>query len=61
LAAALAASKVPHAVHVFGHGPHSIGLAQDAGEASIWTTLASRWIHEHASPLEQTADKRGLL
>jgi hypothetical protein len=52
---------VPHAVHVFGHGPHSIGLAQDAGEASIWTTLASRWIHEHASPLEQTADKRGLL
>ncbi len=61
LAAALAASKVPHAVHVFGHGPHSLGLAKDAGEAAIWTTLASHWIHEHASPPGQTADQKGRL
>jgi len=47
---ALAASHVPHAVHVFAHGPHSLGLAQDAGEAAIWTTLAHAWIHEQASP-----------
>ncbi len=50
LASALAASGVPHAVHVFPHGPHSLGLAQDAGEAAIWTTLANAWIHEQASP-----------
>jgi acetyl esterase/lipase len=37
LASALAASDVPHAVHVFAHGPHSLGLAQDAGDAAIWT------------------------
>ena len=49
LAAALAASGVPHAVHVFAHGPHSLGLAQGAGEAAIWTTLANAWIHEQAS------------
>lgn len=48
LAAALAASRVPHTVHVFAHGPHSLGLARDAGEAAIWTTLASTWINEQA-------------
>jgi acetyl esterase/lipase len=47
LAAALAAGQVPHAVHVFAHGPHSLGLARNAGEAAIWTTLAKAWIHEH--------------
>ena len=47
-AAALAANRVPHAVHVFAHGPHSLGLARNAGEAAIWTTLAKAWIHEQA-------------
>ena len=47
-ALALAASSVPHAVHVFAHGPHSLGLARDAGAAAIWTTLAEAWIHEQA-------------
>ena len=51
-ASALAASHVPHAVHVFAHGPHSLGLAKDAGEATIWTTLANAWIREQASPPE---------
>jgi len=50
LAAALTASGVPHAVHVFTHGPHGLGLAQGAGEAEIWTTLAAAWIREQASP-----------
>jgi acetyl esterase/lipase len=50
LASALAASRVPHAVHVFEHGPHGLGLARNAGEAAIWTTLANDWIHEQAAP-----------
>ena len=50
LASALAASGVRHAVHVFAHGPHGLGLARDAGEAAIWTRLANAWIHEQASP-----------
>ena len=48
-ASALAASGVPPAVHVFAHGPHGLGLAQDAGEVAIWTTLASAWIQEQAA------------
>ena len=48
LAAALAANDVPHTVHVFAHGPHSLGLARDAGDAAIWTTLAAAWIAEQA-------------
>lgn len=52
LAAALAAHGVPHAVHVFAHGPHSLGLAQGSGDAGAWTTLAASWITEqaHARP-----------
>jgi acetyl esterase/lipase len=49
LASALAASGVPHAVHVFAHGPHGLSLAQDTGAAAIWTTLANAWIHEQAA------------
>ena len=48
-ASALAASRVPHTVHVFAHGPHGLGLAGDAVDAAIWTTLASAWIHEQVS------------
>ncbi|MFD9509581.1 alpha/beta hydrolase [Streptomyces mirabilis] len=46
LAAALAAHDVPHTVHVFAHGPHSLGLARSAGEAAAWTTFAASWIAE---------------
>ncbi|MGW2692659.1 alpha/beta hydrolase [Streptomyces sp. NPDC001296] len=49
LATALAADNVPHTVHVFPHGPHSLGLAQDAGEASTWTRFAASWIAEQVS------------
>lgn len=50
LAAALAAHNIPHAVHVFAHGPHSLGLAEGAGDVATWTTLAASWIRERASP-----------
>jgi hypothetical protein len=43
------AAHAPHAVHVFAHGPHGLGLAPGTREAAIWTTLASAWIHEQAS------------
>jgi predicted esterase len=46
LARALAATGIAHAVHVFAHGPHSLGLARGAGDAETWTTLAASWIAE---------------
>ena len=46
LAASLAAHGVPHAVHVFEHGPHSLGLAHGSGEAEAWTALAASFIRE---------------
>jgi hypothetical protein len=48
LAAALAAGDVAHAVHVFAHGPHSLGLARGAGDTEGWTALAASWIAEQA-------------
>ena len=50
LARALAANEVPHTVHVFAHGPHSLGLARGAGDVERWTTLAASWIAERVSP-----------
>jgi acetyl esterase/lipase len=50
LAAALAAHDVPHTVHVFAHGPHSLGLAHGAGDAATWTVLAAAWIAEQTHP-----------
>jgi acetyl esterase/lipase len=44
LAAALSAAGRPHALHVFTHGPHSLGLAKGAGEAEQWTALAAAWL-----------------
>jgi acetyl esterase/lipase len=54
LARALAADEVSHAVHVFAHGPHSLGLAEGAGDASIWTTLAASWIAEQTGVAAST-------
>ena len=48
LAASLAAHGVPHAAHVFAHGPHSLGLAQGSADAAGWTALAAAWIDEQA-------------
>jgi acetyl esterase/lipase len=47
-ASALTAHGIPHAVHVFAHGPHNLGLAEGAGDAALWTRLAASWIGEHA-------------
>jgi acetyl esterase/lipase len=44
LGAALAAHALPHALHVFSQGPHSLGLAHGGGEASAWTGLAADWL-----------------
>jgi acetyl esterase/lipase len=49
LGAALAAHRVPHALHVFEHGEHSLGLAQGAGETGRWTELAAAWIRERGT------------
>ena len=44
LAGALAASGVPHEVHVFAHRPHSLGLARGGGAAESWTSLVRVWM-----------------
>ncbi len=44
LAAALSAAGRPHALHVFEHGPHSLGLARGELAAAHWTELAAAWI-----------------
>jgi len=54
LAASLARHRVPHAVHVFAHGPHSLGLAQGSGDAAAWTTLAASWITEQGEARSTT-------
>jgi len=46
LAGALAQAGVPHAVHMFQHGPHGLALAEDAGETGRWTGLAAGWLGE---------------
>ena len=58
LARSLAANGVPHAVHVFAHGRHSLGLAHGSGDASVWTTLALSWMTEksHARPALTASD-----
>jgi acetyl esterase/lipase len=53
LASALAAHEVPHALHVFSKGPHSLGLARGAGEASAWTELAADWLTTRLGILER--------
>ena len=49
LAASLAAHDVPHAVHVFAHGPHSLGLADGAGDAAAWTVWRRRGSENRAT------------
>jgi acetyl esterase/lipase len=48
LARSLAAHSVPHTVHVFAHGPHSLGLAEGNGDTALWRTLAASWITEQS-------------
>ena len=50
LARALAANQIPHTVHVYPHGPHSLGLAEGSGQPETWTAFAAPWIAEQSSP-----------
>jgi acetyl esterase/lipase len=61
LASALAANGVPHAVHVFAHGPHSLGLARGAGAAQLWRELASPWMAEQSYGPDASRRVRELL
>src|SRR4051794_20630491 len=58
LGASLAAHGVPHAVHVFAHGPHSLGLAEGSGDAEAWTTLAASWMIEQSE--RRSADRASV-
>ena len=49
LARALSADHIPHTVHVFAHGPHSLGLAKGSGDPETWTALAASWIAEQSN------------
>jgi len=45
LGKALAAKGVKHALHVFQHGRHGLGLAEGTG-AEAWTALCALWLNE---------------
>ncbi len=61
LAGSLAAHRIPHAVHVFAHGPHSLGLAQGNGDAAGWTALAASWITDQTNGrgVQRVRDRTG--
>jgi acetyl esterase/lipase len=61
LARALATNEVAHAVHVFAHGPHSLGLVRGAGDVQMWTTLAASWIAERTGTHRQIPMMRSTL
>jgi acetyl esterase/lipase len=44
LGMALAAAAVPHELHVFPHGAHGLGLAEDSGAPARWTSLCEDWL-----------------
>lgn len=46
LAEALSINRIPHTVHVYAHGPHSLGLATGSGEPETWTGFAASWLAE---------------
>lgn len=43
-AAALRAAKVPFELHVFQHGPHGVGLAQNDPVLGVWPGLLQHWL-----------------
>jgi acetyl esterase/lipase len=46
LARSLSNHEVPHAVHIFEHGSHGLGLAEGSGNASAWRALLLPWLVE---------------
>jgi acetyl esterase/lipase len=49
LARVLSVNHIPHTVHVFAHGPHSLGLAQGSGDPETWTAFSAAWITEQCN------------
>ncbi len=45
MAAALAARSVPFSLHIWPHGHHGLGLAEEAADVSRWPDLAVEWLH----------------
>lgn len=45
-AGALAAHRVPFALHVFPDGEHGLNLAADEPLASAWPALCAAWLHD---------------
>ena len=35
---------VPAEMHIYEHGPHGVGLAQDIPELSTWPKLLANWL-----------------
>ena len=46
LGAALAAHGVPHALHIYPHGRHGLGLAHGEGQAARWTEECAGWLRD---------------
>jgi len=44
LALALRKKEIPFELHVFPHGYHGLGLAENQPDAAQWTTLACNWL-----------------
>lgn len=44
---ALRDAGVPAELHIFGHGKHGFGLAEDDKELSIWPTLLKNWLQKN--------------
>lgn len=42
-AGALSKHHIPFALHVFPHGRHGLGLAEEASDVSRWTSLCEQW------------------
>lgn len=45
-ATGLRAKEIPFELHIFGDGPHGIGLAFDHPSAGPWTGLCARWLKQ---------------
>ena len=45
LASALAARNIPFALHIWPHGRHGLGLADEMPDIRRWPELAAEWLH----------------
>ncbi len=44
LGAALAKNGVPFELHIFPHGPHGLGLAEETSDVKKWSELCRNWL-----------------